>query len=638
MKKLFGRVIVALFFIYGFFANTALAVVDAPLEVTQIKAVQTTALADGTFENGWKWTFDVTLPTSEDTLRMKFDNWVNGSNIIPVAGNMRFYTDQSQNANDSAHAIGFAGPLVYSEIMNLARQTDLSPEKAGRQIKINVEVKIPVGTATGSYSSSYGISSSADTIPPVIILAGSNPETIERGTAYIELGATATDNIDGILPVSIATSSVLMNITGSYSVIYSAIDLDGNSTSTTRAVNVVDTTPPTATIVYSTTNSTTDPVVATITPSEALTATSSLTHTFTSNGSYTFEFTDLAGNFGSAVASVSNIVPVSIPPTQPSVVGTATVTVPNDLDVLNPCILQNLQSIIVSPNAITIEGGNRQTFYVKGTDNDGMCSLDNVVWISDNKSVATIGSESGTAVAKKPGKTTIKATAGGKIGTATLNVIEPVIPEAPNPPLSDSEIQTILSERETSSIIVSPAQLTVDINQELASPAQFSAVFRDGVVGATGVHWVSSDPVVAEIDPETGVLLNMHAGMVKITATATIAGGGIITGSSILTVVDSAYVAPAPIIPSDAHTLTSVAVTPSVIALNPRDWYKFNATPLDERGQPYNVYIVWSSSDPAVIEVDPVSGNAKAKGIGTAIITATSSYTPPVPAVEPILP
>ena len=60
----------------------------------------------------------------------------------------------------------------------------------------------------------------------------------------------------------------------------------------------MDTTPPTGTVSYDVTTLTNGNVVATLTPSEAVTVTSageSLTHTFTANGSYTFEFTDAAG-------------------------------------------------------------------------------------------------------------------------------------------------------------------------------------------------------------------------------------------------------------------------------------------------------------------------------------------------------
>ncbi len=71
-----------------------------------------------------------------------------------------------------------------------------------------------------------------------------------------------------------------------------------------------DTLAPTATIAYSTTDLTNQDVIATITPSEEVTITNNNglnTYTFTDNGSVIFTFTDLAGNTGTAIATVSNI-------------------------------------------------------------------------------------------------------------------------------------------------------------------------------------------------------------------------------------------------------------------------------------------------------------------------------------------
>jgi hypothetical protein len=75
-------------------------------------------------------------------------------------------------------------------------------------------------------------------------------------------------------------------------------------------IHNIDKTPPTAIIRYSTTDLTTDNVVATLEPSEDVTVTNnngSLTYTFTENGSFVFEFEDAAGNRGSATATVNNI-------------------------------------------------------------------------------------------------------------------------------------------------------------------------------------------------------------------------------------------------------------------------------------------------------------------------------------------
>ena len=88
-----------------------------------------------------------------------------------------------------------------------------------------------------------------DTTPPVITLNGDAVVTIECGTGtYTELGATASDLVDGTVTVAI-TGSVDATMAGSYVIAYNATDAAGNAAEeVTRTVNVVDTTPPTLTV------------------------------------------------------------------------------------------------------------------------------------------------------------------------------------------------------------------------------------------------------------------------------------------------------------------------------------------------------------------------------------------------------
>ena len=91
---------------------------------------------------------------------------------------------------------------------------------------------------------------SIDTVAPVITLLGSNPQTIELGSVYTELGATATDGFDGDVTGSIVTDSSAVNINalGSYNVVYTVTDTAGNIGTAIRTVNVIDTTLPVITI------------------------------------------------------------------------------------------------------------------------------------------------------------------------------------------------------------------------------------------------------------------------------------------------------------------------------------------------------------------------------------------------------
>ena len=81
----------------------------------------------------------------------------------------------------------------------------------------------------------------ADTTPPVIMLIGDNPQFIEAGMPYTELGATASDNVDGDLTASIVVdaSAVDTSVVGEYPVTYDVSDAAGNTASTvTRTVRI----------------------------------------------------------------------------------------------------------------------------------------------------------------------------------------------------------------------------------------------------------------------------------------------------------------------------------------------------------------------------------------------------------------
>lgn len=78
---------------------------------------------------------------------------------------------------------------------------------------------------------------STDKEAPVIALNGDLNITLYIGDEYTEEGATATDNVDGDVSVSIS-GEVDTNITGEYIITYNAQDKAGNKTSKIRTVTV----------------------------------------------------------------------------------------------------------------------------------------------------------------------------------------------------------------------------------------------------------------------------------------------------------------------------------------------------------------------------------------------------------------
>ncbi|OPZ86904.1 MAG: hypothetical protein BWY74_03529 [Firmicutes bacterium ADurb.Bin419] len=133
---------------------------EGSLEVTGISTTKSYATADGTYGNGWAWKFNITVPTTETSLQMKFSNWTSGENTIATANNMRIYSAQSSNAANSSNAITITTAGTYSTA--LALNADLDSSTDGRQIEVIVEMKVPAGTSGGSYSASYGVFSEAE--------------------------------------------------------------------------------------------------------------------------------------------------------------------------------------------------------------------------------------------------------------------------------------------------------------------------------------------------------------------------------------------------------------------------------------------------------------------------------------------
>lgn len=80
-----------------------------------------------------------------------------------------------------------------------------------------------------------------DNEKPVITLNGNNVVTVFLNDTYTDAGATATDNIDGVITSNIiTTSNVNTNVVGSYNVTYTVTDMAGNTQTVIRTVNVID--------------------------------------------------------------------------------------------------------------------------------------------------------------------------------------------------------------------------------------------------------------------------------------------------------------------------------------------------------------------------------------------------------------
>ena len=89
-----------------------------------------------------------------------------------------------------------------------------------------------------------------DTTPPVIDLIGNSPKLVEVNTPYNDLGAIATDNLDGDVTANIVVGGLPINtsVLGSNIVTYDVTDSSGNAAHAERIVTVIDIAPPVITI------------------------------------------------------------------------------------------------------------------------------------------------------------------------------------------------------------------------------------------------------------------------------------------------------------------------------------------------------------------------------------------------------
>ena len=85
-----------------------------------------------------------------------------------------------------------------------------------------------------------------DTTSPLITLLGANPVFAEKGQPYIDPWASAVDLVDGVVPLIV--NSQPGATLGTFEVVFSATDSNGNTGTATRVVIPVDTTPPVITI------------------------------------------------------------------------------------------------------------------------------------------------------------------------------------------------------------------------------------------------------------------------------------------------------------------------------------------------------------------------------------------------------
>jgi len=232
----------------------------------------------------------------------------------------------SQLSIDVSEHIDSAGE--YSFALGALTETDqVSFYSKEKHITDGIDIYVEAGDLLGPSGNGSGYAPMIEVWPslsfeaaaPVITLTGDNPITIEVGDSFTDPGATATDNYETTITV---TGSVDVNTLGAYTITYSAEACSGNTASSTRTVNVVDTTAPVITltgdnpITIEVGDSFTDPgATATDNYDSAVTVTTTGSVDVNTVGSYTITYSaeDSSGNTATTATRTVNVVDTTAP-------------------------------------------------------------------------------------------------------------------------------------------------------------------------------------------------------------------------------------------------------------------------------------------------------------------------------------
>ena len=196
-------------------------------------------------------------------------------NVSDLAGNNAATVTRTVNVADTgAPTITITGSNPLNHELNTtytdlgATASDVVDDDATLTLAI-AAVNNVNSSLTGTYTVTYNVTDSGgnpaaqqtrtvnvgDFTAPVITLIGSSNMNVELGSSYTEEGATASDNIDGVLTSSIVTAGSVDPLTvGTYVISYDVVDAAGNNaTQVTRIVTVSDTTIPIITLLGSAT-------------------------------------------------------------------------------------------------------------------------------------------------------------------------------------------------------------------------------------------------------------------------------------------------------------------------------------------------------------------------------------------------
>jgi DNA/RNA endonuclease G (NUC1) len=245
----------------------------------------------------------------------------------------------------------------------------------------------------------------------------------------------------------------------------------------------------------------------------------------------------------------------------------------------------NVLSVSIDPSAPSAFVGSTVNFTASATLGGLPVAINSAAWTSSNTTVATIDPSSGVAAALTPGTSNIAVAVTTASGNRTV-----------------STKLTVTGPAKT--VTVSPTTWNLKSAQSKTFVA--SAVDENGSPVTTTFTWSSSDPSIAMVDATTGSVIGRAGGSATITATAP---NGVFGTATVNVTAGN----------------VSVSTRSDILPVGFQTQLFVNSGSADTQGAPVgNSNVLWSSSNPAIVSVDPANGIITANAAGSAVIKATA--------------
>ena len=257
-----------------------------------------------------------------------------------------------------------------------------------------------------------------------------------------------------------------------------------------------------------------------------------------------------------------------------------------------------VDSVTISPNVLNLKVGETSslTYNISPSNAD----IKSTEWSSSNTGVVSVD---------KDGKVSA-------VGIGTANVVIKVVGQD-NSEASDSIVVNVISQYiSVDSVTLVDANnntLSNSMNLNIGEEVTIKFLINPSNVTLKETNWTNSDSSKVSMKDSVGYALikGIEVGSSDIEITVKDYDGNVKTDSVKVNVINS----------NQPVLVSSIALSPTSVTLNPNGTYKFNVTVSPSNAT--NKGVIWSSNDTNVVSVDQ-NGNIKALKKGTAKIRVTA--------------